>query len=142
MRVAAGDLGTVGSARCGAIGAGQTRWMEMKVFGPGTLWFYWKHTPGDQSILRFETDGNEPHSLLWQYTKDGSGSDGDDCGWVDTLKCDGSAEPAAAEWVMVRVSEPIGRPRIERRTPAVYGFRKGPCLLWGQSRPQFSESDA
>ena len=26
----------------------------------------------------YEIDGNEPHSLLWQYTKDDSSSDGDD----------------------------------------------------------------
>ena len=56
--VAAGEpSGTVDSACCGAIGAGRTSWMEMKVFGPGTLFFYWKHTPGDYSILRFEIDG-------------------------------------------------------------------------------------
>jgi len=96
----------------------------MKVFGPGMLWFHWRHTPGDQSILRFETDG-------------------DDCGWVDTVQRDGDAKaPAAAERAMVRVSEAIGRPVNERRRPTVRGFRNGRRFFWGQSQPQFSESDA
>ena len=49
--------GAVDSARCGAVGAGQTSWIQRKVFEPGTLSFYWKHTAGNCSMLRFTIDG-------------------------------------------------------------------------------------
>ena len=29
--------------------------------------------------------GDGPHTLRWEYTKDGSGSTGEDCGWVDEV---------------------------------------------------------
>jgi len=39
----------------------------------------------------YSVTGSGSHSLLWEYVKDGSGDDGDDCGWVDYLQGPGSA---------------------------------------------------
>ena len=42
----------------------------------------------------FSTSGPGPHSLMWQYIKDSSGSSGLDCGWVDYLEGTGTTPPS------------------------------------------------
>ena len=34
----------------------------------------------------FEINGSGSHTLSWAYVKDASGSDGEDCAWIDTVK--------------------------------------------------------
>ena len=85
---------------------GQT-WMETTVSGPDTLSFYWKvSSESDCDFLTFYIDGVEQdsisgdtlwtqktylidsglHTLTWEYTKDGSVTIGEDCGWVDEVE--------------------------------------------------------
>ncbi|KAJ3449055.1 hypothetical protein M0812_05199 [Anaeramoeba flamelloides] len=40
------------------------------------------------SKVSFTVTSGEPHTLKWTYLKDGFGSEGDDCGWVDRLVTD------------------------------------------------------
>ena len=115
MSIAAGEPSDAGgSGEGGAIGHDQTSWMEMKVFGPGTLSFYWKHTPGDYSILRFTIDGDSNrncnystwhqeaniqitglgmHKLRWECAKQAGAQQTDSRSWVDYVQwaADGSS---------------------------------------------------
>ncbi len=96
----------VDAARSGAIGSSQTSYMETTVSGPGTLSFWWKTScEKDWDQLRFYVDESlldcisgstgwkqishdlpaGSHTLKWQYTKDGSVSSEEDCGWVDQV---------------------------------------------------------
>jgi len=98
------------AARSGAITNGQATWLKTTVTGPGTLG-YWARVSsqlpmfGDDT-LSFEMDGSaaDPgvggeadwtfftravflgeHELVWKYTKDGFGSAGMDCAWLDQV---------------------------------------------------------
>ena len=95
------------SAESGDISDNQVSQMEVWVEGPGSGSFYWKvSSEEDYDWLEFYVDGvlkgrisgevdwtqktytvtgSGTHSLLWQYIKDSSGSEGDDSGWVDWL---------------------------------------------------------
>jgi hypothetical protein len=94
------------SARSGFINHGQSSWLQTTVSGPGRLSFYWKvssETNCDELSFfiddNYQTSisGSEPwkkisviiprgnHSLKWQYSKDSSGNDGFDCGWLDKV---------------------------------------------------------
>jgi RHS repeat-associated protein len=43
--------------------------------------------------------GSGAHTLKWRYVKDGSGTSGDDCAWVDWVQWEGSvAEPDPNAW--------------------------------------------
>ncbi len=78
-----------------------------QVTGPGTLSFWWKvSSEVDHDFLRFSVDGvlkdrisgdtwfgkksynilgAGTHVLKWKYSKDATGSAGQDCGWVDQV---------------------------------------------------------
>jgi len=94
------------AAQSGAITHNQVSWMQTVVEGPGLLSFWWKvSSEGSYDFLRFYINdlqknlisGNidwqlreyfipeGTHTLKWAYTKDGSVSQGQDCGWVDNL---------------------------------------------------------
>jgi len=96
-----------GAARSGAIGDGGSTNIQAMVSGPGTLTFWWK-VSSEQSYdwLRIMVDGVSrqqisgyidwtqvtvsvtgagTHTLQWQYDKDGSVSNGSDCGWIDDV---------------------------------------------------------
>ena len=96
------------AAQSGAIGHSQSTYIQTTVTGPGTLTFYWKvSSESGYDFLRFYIDGIEQsgrisgttdwqqkifsiasgsHTLKWAYTKDGSVSEGSDCGWVDKVE--------------------------------------------------------
>lgn len=92
------------AAQSPAMADGQSSWLRASVTGPGTLWFYWKassQTGGDflefllddvrQAEISGEVDWQARmipvpagvHTITWQYRKNGAGSGGADCGWVD-----------------------------------------------------------
>jgi hypothetical protein len=97
-----------GSAlQSGDIENNQSSWFETSVAGPGTLTFYWKvSSEANYDFLEFYMDGvlqpgrisgevdwqlqtfsipTGAHILRWTYLKDGSISQGQDCGWVDQI---------------------------------------------------------
>ena len=98
--------------RSGAIGDGQTSWIETSVSGTGTLTFWWKASSeaykgsiydyarftvdGDAAVpdiggeidWRCETvtiTGNGVHTLRWAYVKDSQDKNGSDCAWLDEV---------------------------------------------------------
>ena len=95
------------AAQSGDIGNSQNTWIKTTVNGPGTIKFYWKvSSEQNYDYLRFYIDGSQKakisgnvgwqqktytvgsgsHELMWKYTKDGSVSSGDDCGWIDKVE--------------------------------------------------------
>jgi len=96
-----------GDAAESDISDGESTYLETTVTGPGDLSFYWKvDSESGYDYLRFYIDGAEQakisgstswaqktysidsgsHTLTWKYTKDGSISTGEDCGWVDKVE--------------------------------------------------------
>jgi len=97
----------IDAAQSGAVGDGQTSWVQTTVFDVGSVGFRWKvssETNGD--FLRFfVNDVEQPgalsgesgwkwcrfvlpsgtNHLRWAYEKNGSLSAGADCGWIDTF---------------------------------------------------------
>ena len=96
-----------GAARSGAIGDNGATTLTTTVQGKGTLAFRWRtSSEGEYDWLHVIIDGNEvarisgwrewenfshtigtdgSHTVEWRYDKDGSVSDGDDCGWIDDV---------------------------------------------------------
>ena len=96
-----------GAARSGAIGDNGSTSLTTTVLGAGTLAFRWRtSSEGRYDCLRVRLDGTEAssisgesgwldfsltvggagsHTVEWAYTKDGSVSDGEDCGWIDDV---------------------------------------------------------
>lgn len=83
-------------------------WIKTTVAGPGTLSFKWSvSSENGYDYLRFFVDGNQkltrsgttadwveinmdltnsaPYELMWKYTKESSGSHGEDAGWIDQV---------------------------------------------------------
>jgi hypothetical protein len=93
------------SAQSPDIADGQSTYFETAAAGPCAVSFFWKtSSESGHDYLRFYIDGAEQagaisgetswqtashtiaggsHTLKWAFTKDGSGSYGADCGWVD-----------------------------------------------------------
>lgn len=95
--------------RSGQISDGESTWLETTVTGPGELSFWWKVSSEsvNYDYLDITVDGDTqeqiggmgrgweekrvlvkgkgPHTIRWAYQKDGSVSDGEDCGWLDAL---------------------------------------------------------
>ncbi len=98
-----------GSARSGAIGDNQSTSLVATTEGAGTISFFWRVSSEDgYDWLRFVVDGatvaeicgeyddswrevthsiagRAAHTVEWRYSKDGSVSNGQDCGWVDDV---------------------------------------------------------
>jgi len=108
--------------------------MATTVYGEGTVTFYWKVSSEEgYDYLEFYIDGvrqdrisgevdwhqrqyditgSGSHYLFWQYIKDGSSEEGDDCGYVDYLQWTGATEPQG--WQKITYTyDPSGR-RIEK----------------------------
>ena len=97
----------VDAAQSGDISDGQTSWMQVVVKDASSVSFWWKvSSETNYDKLHFYVDGTEvvdpisgqrdwikveyklaagSHTLKWSYTKDGSVTNGDDCGWVDSV---------------------------------------------------------
>ncbi len=101
----------VDAAQSGAITDSRSTWMETSVSGPGTLSFWWRTSceddpdADDWDYVCLLVDGVEqcrrdgitdwiqvtctvgegPHIIRWEYRKDESLGDGEDCAWVDQL---------------------------------------------------------
>lgn len=98
----------VDAAQSGLISHNQTNWVQTTVIGPGTLYYWWNvSSEAGKDKLVFIYDGaiqqegisgttngwtqqgwsipSGVHTLRWSYLKDGSGSSGVDCGWVDQV---------------------------------------------------------
>lgn len=103
------------SAKSGGIDDDEVSQMQAIVEGEGTVKFWWKvSSEEDHDYLKFYIDdvfkkeihgeqdwqeeeynltGSGTHLLLWEYDKDVSLWEGDDCGWVDWLQGPGTAPP-------------------------------------------------
>ena len=102
------NVGADGSWRSGTITDGQESWAEVMVDGPCVLSFKWKtSSESNYDWLTLKVDGEQKsrisgvmgewadyslviadsgsHTLRWTYSKDGSVSNGEDCGWVKDL---------------------------------------------------------
>jgi len=105
------------AAECGDIGDDEESCIQTSVSGPGTLSFYWMVSSEEgHDYLRFYVDDVQQdsisgstswtqktysidsgtHSLRWCYTKDDSGSSGEDCGWLDKVEFSAGPEPPLA----------------------------------------------
>ncbi|MBP5321622.1 MAG: C10 family peptidase [Kiritimatiellae bacterium] len=100
------------AAQSGELSANQNSWMEAETYSNGKITFVWKVSSeenfdklvftvdglevasisGTNSDWHSETfcvksndDWDDPHLLRWNYSKNDSGSSGQDCGWVDHL---------------------------------------------------------
>jgi RHS repeat-associated protein len=115
QKIAWGSYHDGDCAQSGSISDSQVSKIEAQPEGQGTVTFYWKvSSEEDCDYLEFYIDGvledrisgevdwqqksygltgSGSHSLLWQYVKDGSVYEGDDCGWVDWLQGPGTAPP-------------------------------------------------
>ena len=97
------------ACRSGSIGDDESTYLQTTVTGPGTISFWWKVSCEGSGCdaLRFLVDGEQKtmitgeigwryvsisvtgsgtHRLKWNYTKDGSITKGEDCGWVDQVR--------------------------------------------------------
>lgn len=96
----------VSAAQSGALQDGQTTRLKTTLTGPGTLTFWWKvSSEANGDILSLNLDGTPlarisgevdwrlmtayipagVHTLTWAYTKNASGSSGQDRAWVDQV---------------------------------------------------------
>jgi RHS repeat-associated protein len=114
-------------------------WIQATVTGSGTIKFWWKvSSEQDADYLEFRingvlqpgrisgtggtwaqktyTVGSGTYTFRWRYVKDGSGTSGDDCAWVDWVQWEGSvAEPATDAWsTLDYVYDAFGR-RVEKK---------------------------
>ena len=105
-----------GSWKSGTITDSQSTWIETTVSGEGTVSFTWKVSSEHFcDKLSFYVDGQQrdaisgtvdwsqkyvivtgsgTHTLRWVYSKDGSVSGGDDCGWIKDYQYSDSIEPS------------------------------------------------
>jgi hypothetical protein len=108
------------AAQSGAISDYQESWMQTMVNGTGAVTFYWKVSSEEgydylefyidnvlQSRISGSTDWDQMdctipdlglHTLKWQYVKDSSVSEGNDCGWVDQVEVWGDWEGGWWNW--------------------------------------------
>ena len=89
--------------RSGSIGDNQSTWMEISVSGATSVSFWWKvSSESGYDMLSWTLDGTQQevisgeqdwahvtkaltsgaHTIRFTYAKDGSATNGDDCGWV------------------------------------------------------------
>jgi len=110
---------------------------EIKMTLQETLTFYWKVSSEENSdYLEFYIDdvrqdrisgelgwekktydvnGTGTYTLKWRYVKDGSGDDGDDCGWLDFVQWTGpSPAQDPANWEKITYKYDQSGRRIEK----------------------------
>ncbi|MFA7053959.1 MAG: chitobiase/beta-hexosaminidase C-terminal domain-containing protein, partial [Kiritimatiellia bacterium] len=113
------------AAQSGAIGNNGLTVCSLTLEGEGTVGFWWKvsseqgwdylrfyadaslmasisGTSGDWAYLTHTFSGAGTHTLEWTYSKDGSASNGSDCGWVDQVDLSG--------WTFGKVATPTFLP--------------------------------
>ena len=96
---------------------GQESYLQTQVQGSGTVKFWWKVSSEqgfdylefwldgvlqsgrisgdvDWTEVSYPVSGTGTHTLKWRYVKTWSGSEGDDCGWVDWVQWSGPCPPA------------------------------------------------
>jgi uncharacterized repeat protein (TIGR03803 family) len=100
------------AAQSGTISDSQQTWLQTTVTGPGTLSFWWQvSSESGFDFLEFDLDGAQQdeisgtgqvwaqksysitsgtHTLQWLYSKDSSGSDGADAGFLDEVSYAGA----------------------------------------------------
>jgi hypothetical protein len=115
------------AAQSGNIDDSEESRMSVEVLGPLTIGFEWKvSSEAGDDLLAFDVDGVElctisgdvdwearsfdldegAHVASWTYVKGASGSDLDDCGWVDNLTLSSAVQqPPVAHFVLF---PPIG----------------------------------
>jgi hypothetical protein len=105
------------AAASGAIGDNEESVMRMAVVGPGTLHFHWRvDSEGNSDFLSVAIEDGPGgiaisgatfwnaeslaipaglHQVVWTYSKDGSGSAGEDRGWVDQVRFEADVDAEA-----------------------------------------------
>jgi len=123
------------AAQSGDISDNQSTYMEATVTGPGTLSFYWKvDSENNYDYLTLLVDGTPQsgpicgsvnwtykdigvaagaHTLRWQYSKDGSVSNGADAAWLDLVVFD-------ATEVVTSPTSPEGNTSVAAGTTYTY----------------------
>jgi len=124
------------AVQSGDIDDDETTWIEMTVEGSGTVTFDYKLSAESGDSFSFYIDesytfgrsgskswtesgpwtvsGSETHTLRWQFSKDDSGSSGDDCAWVDNIRWTGDVPESGGDWAQIQYTyDPSGR-RIEK----------------------------
>jgi hypothetical protein len=108
------------AAQSGAIGHGQTSWMQTQVSGGTSIGFWWGLSAETNDTLTFRIDGvpmftaggaqawrwdgyylpSGVHTLRWEFVKDSAGTEGADAAWVDGLAVGlfGSASALGGGW--------------------------------------------
>ncbi|MBN1363100.1 MAG: hypothetical protein JW993_21045, partial [Sedimentisphaerales bacterium] len=141
------------AAQSGIIGDSQETWMEMTVYGPGTVRFYRKVSADNSDSLKFYVDaqlkatwsgsqgwgeytqsvtGVGQHALKWRYVKDASVSGGDDCAWVDYVRWTPSQTVVPLAWLAAALDTDLD----------VYSGHDGDAGFYDTSWPYYSGSDA
>jgi len=102
------------SAKSGPLSHSQSSWVQTIITGPGTLSFFWKvsseigfdtfkftvngvrygEISGNIDWREFTMDIPEgTYTLRWTYSKDSTGSSGEDAGWLDKVEYKQAEEP-------------------------------------------------
>ncbi len=101
------EVPTGGFGRSGAIGNGESSWVETTVKGAGTLSFKWRTSCQNRlDMIRLAVDGENKnrlfgqsswetvsvevsgvaeHTFRWTFTRGASGSAGENCAWLDEV---------------------------------------------------------
>ena len=143
------------ATQSGYIADGQRSWMQTTIPGPGTLSFYWKvSSEANYDFLEFYIDGvrqnrisgmvdwhqmiytisdSGPHTLEWQYQKDGEVSNGSDIGRVDLV-----------EWVewSGETQPPVVIPLSEALDTCLNCSTGGEAAWFSQTGSKFFDGDA
>jgi len=128
------------SARTGHISDNNEVWLQTTVDSGGSFKFWWAvYSEQNHDYLQFYIDGelkaaisgyvdwdqksynlsSGSHTLKWRYVKDGSGSEGADCGWVD--------------WVQHPSSEPSPPDTLANAMDCDLSFTTGGDAQWSRS---------
>jgi RHS repeat-associated protein len=126
------------SAQSGDIDDTQESWMQPRTTGPGTISFWWKVSSegycdplefwvdgvrrdyiggeADWAQVSYAVTGEGTHTFKWRYVKDGSISEGDDCGWVDGVQWTGYfPEPDPDRWLTLTYTYDAEGRRIAKK---------------------------
>jgi RHS repeat-associated protein len=123
------------AVQSGDISDNQETVLEATVPGTGTVTFWWKTSTQVGDEAAFYIDGvwkagrsgisgwnsvsqtittAGTHTLRWKYMKDGSGSSGSDCIWVDYVQWTGTM-PSLGSWSTIAYTYDANGRRIEKK---------------------------